>query len=179
MNKTLLCMLLAGMLAACASSKVKTDATNNQAGSQKPIQQAHLDTPQTNKMKSDNVEADPLTDPNNILFKRSVYFDFDKFDIKPDYRSLIEAHAKYLLSHSNRMMTIEGNADERGSREYNLALGQKRAVAVKQMMNLYGVKDSQIETISFGKEKPINDGHDEAAWAENRRDDIRYQGEKP
>ncbi len=118
-----------------------------------------------------------LRDPNNILSKRSVYFDYDSFVVKDEYKPLVEAHARWLQAHSDARMTIQGNTDERGSREYNIALGQKRADALKRMMVLLGARDGQIETVSFGKEKPKNPGHDEAAWAENRRDDIVYAGE--
>lgn len=121
--------------------------------------------------------ANPLHNPNSILSKRSVYFDFDSFVVKDEYKPLVEAHARYLQSHPDARMTIQGNTDERGSREYNIALGQKRADAVKRMMVLLGANPNQIETVSFGKEKPKNPGHDEAAWAENRRDDIVYAGE--
>jgi peptidoglycan-associated lipoprotein len=121
--------------------------------------------------------GDELRNPNSILSKRSVYFDFDSFVVKDEYRPLVEAHARYLQSHRNARMTVQGNTDERGSREYNIALGQKRADAVKRMMTLLGAQDSQIETTSFGEERPKNPGHDESAWAENRRDDIVYAGE--
>ncbi len=118
-----------------------------------------------------------LRDPRNILSKRSIYFDFDSFVVKDEYRPIVEAHARYLAGNRNARMTIQGNTDERGSREYNIALGQKRADAVKRMMTLMGVPDASIETVSFGKEKPRNLGHDETAWAENRRVDIVYAGE--
>ena len=121
--------------------------------------------------------SNPLRDPNNILSKRSVYFDYDSFVVKDEYRSLVEAHARYLQQNRNARATVQGNTDERGSREYNIALGQKRADSVKRMMTLLGASESQIETVSFGKEKPKNAGHDESAWAENRRDDIVYPGE--
>ncbi len=121
--------------------------------------------------------ANVLRDPNNILSKRSVYFDFDSFVVKDEYRPLVEAHARYLQQNRNARMTVQGNTDERGSREYNIALAQKRADSVKRMMTLLGATENQIETVSFGKEKPRNPGHDEAAWAENRRDDILYAGE--
>jgi peptidoglycan-associated lipoprotein len=121
--------------------------------------------------------SNPLRDPNNILSKRSVYFDYDSFVVKDEYRSLVEAHARYLQQNRNARTTVQGNTDERGSREYNIALGQKRADSVKRMMTLLGASESQIETVSFGKEKPKNPGHDESAWAENRRDDIIYPGE--
>ena len=121
--------------------------------------------------------ANPLKDPMSPLSKRSVYFEFDSFVVKDEYKPLIEAHAKYLQQNRNARMTIQGNADERGSPEYNIALGQKRADAVKRMMVLLGATEIQVETVSFGKEKPRNPGHDEAAWTENRRDDILYVGE--
>ena len=112
-----------------------------------------------------------------MLSKRSVYFDLDRYDVKDEYKPLVEAHGKYLQSNRSAKMTIQGNADERGSREYNIALGQRRADTVKRMMQIYGASESQIETVSFGKEKPRNTGHDDAAWAENRRDDIVYAGD--
>lgn len=119
--------------------------------------------------------VDPLNDPNGILAKRSVYFDFDKSLIKSDYQSLIEAHGRYLVEHAARQVRIEGNCDERGGREYNLALAQRRADAVRERMELVGVVAARIETVSFGKEKPKALGHDETAWAENRRADIVYR----
>ena len=121
--------------------------------------------------------AAELRDPNNILSKRSVYFDFDSFVVRDEFKPLVEAHAKYLQRNPGARMTVQGNTDERGSREYNIALGQKRADAVKRMMLLLGATDAQVETVSFGKEEPKNAGHDETAWAENRRDDILYAGE--
>jgi peptidoglycan-associated lipoprotein len=124
-----------------------------------------------------SASSNPLKDPRSVLSKRSVYFDFDRYDVKDDYKPLIEAHGKYLQANRNAKMTIQGNADERGSREYNIALGQRRADTVKRMMQLYGASDAQIDTVSFGKEKPRNPGHDEGAWAENRRDDMVYAGE--
>jgi peptidoglycan-associated lipoprotein len=122
-------------------------------------------------------QGNSLRDPRSILSKRSVYFEFDSYAVKDEYKPLIEAHAKYLQTTRSARMTIQGNCDERGSREYNIALGQRRADTVKRMMLLYGATDAQIETVSFGKEKPRNAGHDEAAWAENRRDDVVYAGE--
>ena len=120
----------------------------------------------------------PHKNPNNILAKeRSVYFDYDEYAIKDQYRPMIEAHAKYLQANPSLKVTLQGNTDERGTREYNIALGQRRADAVKQLMVLLGANAVQIETVSFGKEKPRREGHDEAAWAENRRVDIVYVGE--
>lgn len=118
---------------------------------------------------------DPFN-PNSVLAQqRSVYFDLDSYTVSEQYRGLVETHARYLASHPQQRVRIEGNTDERGGSEYNLALGQRRADAVRRMMTLLGVSDTQIETISFGKEKPKALGSTEAAWAENRRADINYQ----
>jgi peptidoglycan-associated lipoprotein len=121
--------------------------------------------------------AAALKDPGNILSRRSVYFDFDSNLVKDEFRPLVTAHARYLQQNPGAKMRIEGHADERGSREYNIALGQRRSEAVKQMMQLLGARPDQIESVSFGEEKPRSTGHDEASWAENRRGDIAYLGE--
>jgi peptidoglycan-associated lipoprotein len=118
---------------------------------------------------------DPFTDPNNPLSRKSVFFDFDSFIVKSEFQPVVEAHGKYLASTKNRRIMVEGHTDERGGREYNLALGQKRAEAVKQRLMLLGATDGQIETVSFGKEKPSAAGSNEEAWAQNRRADIVYR----
>jgi peptidoglycan-associated lipoprotein len=118
-----------------------------------------------------------LKDPNNILSKRAVYFDYDKFDVKDEFKSLIEAHAKFLRENSSAKMLIQGNADERGSREYNVGLGQRRSDAVKKMLTLLGAREDQIESVSLGEEKPSCNEHTEACYAKNRRDDMLYSGE--
>jgi peptidoglycan-associated lipoprotein len=118
--------------------------------------------------------VDPLDDPKGELAKRSVYFDFDNYSLKDEYKPVIAAHSKYLDAHKNRKIVIQGNTDERGGSEYNLALGQKRAEAVRKSLSLLGVPAAQMEAVSFGKEKPKATGHDEASWAENRRADIVY-----
>ncbi len=120
--------------------------------------------------------ADPLSDPASPLAKRSVYFDFDSYTVRDEFKPMIAAHGQYLSTHPTQKLTIEGNTDERGSREYNIALGQKRADAVKKVLVLQGAGDAQIETVSFGKEKPKAQGKDEQAFAENRRDDLVYVG---
>jgi peptidoglycan-associated lipoprotein len=119
--------------------------------------------------------TDPLNDPKGILAKRSIYFDYDSFVVKDEFKPVVEAHAKYLTANNGRKIIIQGNTDERGGSEYNLALGQKRAEAVRKAMALLGVSESQMEAVSLGKEKPKATGSDEAAWAENRRSDIVYQ----
>jgi len=116
-------------------------------------------------------------DPQSALLKnRSVFFEFDDFSIKKEYVPVVENHSKYLTTNPKLTVRLEGNADERGGREYNLALGQKRAEAVARSMKLFGSKDAQIEAVSFGSEKPKAIGHDETSWAQNRRVDITYQG---
>lgn len=119
----------------------------------------------------------PLNDPASILSKRSVFYDYDSFVVKDEFKPLIEAHGRYLRDNKSARVIIQGNTDERGGREYNLALGHKRAESVKRMLAILGVQESQMETVSFGKEKPRNPGSDEAAWAANRRSDMVYQGE--
>jgi peptidoglycan-associated lipoprotein len=106
---------------------------------------------------------------------RLVYFDYDSFVIKPEFQTLIETHSGFIKSDKSRKVVIEGHTDERGGREYNLALGQKRAEAVRRAMGLLGVPDSQAEAVSFGKEKPAVQGNDETAWAKNRRAEISYR----
>jgi peptidoglycan-associated lipoprotein len=121
--------------------------------------------------------GNPLTDPSNILSKRSIYYDFDKFDVKDEYRPIIEAHAAYLRDHPDAKVLIQGNTDERGSREYNVALGQRRADGVKKLLLLLGAKEDQVEAVSLGEEKPKAQGTTEEAYAQNRRCDILYKGE--
>jgi peptidoglycan-associated lipoprotein len=121
-----------------------------------------------------SVVADHLNPNSAISKERSVYFGFDQFDIKADQAGVVERQGKYLAANGALKVRVEGNADERGGREYNLALGQKRAEAVVRGLKAYGVKDSQAEPVSFGSEKPKAEGHDEAAWAQNRRADVAY-----
>ncbi|MEO6321327.1 MAG: peptidoglycan-associated lipoprotein Pal [Polaromonas sp.] len=106
---------------------------------------------------------------------KTIYFDFDSYVVKPEFQSVIEAHARYLGANKSRKMAIEGHTDERGGREYNLALGQKRAEAVRRALGLLGVTDSQVEAVSFGKEKPAASGFDESSMAKNRRAEINYR----
>jgi peptidoglycan-associated lipoprotein len=122
-------------------------------------------------------QGNPLDDPNSLLAKRVIYFDFDKSNIKDDFREIIAAHAKYLADNPNATVTVEGHTDERGTREYNLALGERRAAAVKQMLILQGAAASQINTISYGEERPAALGHDEQAWSLNRRAELVYKRE--
>jgi peptidoglycan-associated lipoprotein len=103
---------------------------------------------------------------------RIIYFDFDSYTIKPEFQALIDGHARFLKANPQRRVSIEGHTDERGGREYNLALGQKRAEAVARSLTLLGASESQVEAVSFGKERPAVQGSDEAAWAKNRRVEL-------
>lgn len=121
------------------------------------------------------VEVPAHLDPKSLIStERSVYFDYDNFSVKPSYDAMLQRHGQYLTKNTQLSIKVEGSADERGSAEYNLALGQKRAEAVAKALKAYGVRDGQVEAISWGKEHPKATGHDEAAWAENRRADIAY-----
>ena len=118
-----------------------------------------------------------LKDPNSPLAKRVILFDYDSAAIRDEYRETLEAHAEYLKQNAASKAILQGHADERGSREYNLALGQRRAESVYKAMSLLGVPEAQIEAVSLGEEKPVDEGHDEAAWTKNRRSEILYHGE--
>ena len=175
MKNAALYLAIAVLAAACASKETKTEApltdrstavpsTSGGAGST-TRQQTTTAMPQGNQLHE------------GMLAKRSVYFDFDSNVVKDEYRGLVQAHSRYIADHRSQHVRIEGNCDERGSREYNLALGQRRAEAVKKVMTVLGAPDSTIETVSYGEEKPAAQGHDESAWAQNRRADIKYAGE--
>ncbi|HEU0202719.1 MAG TPA: peptidoglycan-associated lipoprotein Pal [Burkholderiaceae bacterium] len=181
MNRTVRLFAAAGvaaLVAACASTPLDEQKTAPVAD-KSATAPAPAPAPDPRAVaKVDTTPAqplDPLMDPNNPLSKRSIYFDFDRFDIKSEFTPTVEAHGRYLSSNKNRRIVVEGNADERGSREYNLALGQKRAEAVKSRLMLLGATDTQVDTVSFGEEKPRANGHDEGAWAENRRADVVYK----
>jgi peptidoglycan-associated lipoprotein len=186
MKKLFLSLALLGALAGCASTdKQKSADVTEGTATPPPVTDTRKPEasvkPDVTTMKPPQVTGDPLDplNPKSMLNQqRSVFFDYDSFVVKDEYKPLVTAHSRYLAANRNQKITIEGNTDERGSREYNIALGQRRADSVRQMMVLLGVKEDQIETVSFGEEKPRNQGHDEAAFAENRRSDIRYAGDK-
>lgn len=132
-------------------------------------------TGETGTKAPDSAPAHPLDDPATALGTRTIYFEFDSSDVPESERAAIEAHAGYLAEHSGALITLEGHADERGSREYNIALGERRANAVHRLMTLLGATSPQIRTISYGEERPAADGHDESAWQLNRRVEIIYR----
>jgi len=177
MNRLLLSVLMVGMLAACATTSDQGMGTGDGKTGAEAVDRPAIKAAESQPLKDQAMAGSAINDPDNILSKRSVYYEFDSDAIKAEYKPLVIAHARYLREHNAAAMRIEGNADERGSREYNLALGQRRADAVKQMMQLMGVSTTRIETISYGEEKPRATSSDEAAWAENRRSDIVYRSE--
>ena len=118
--------------------------------------------------------GDPLDDPNSLLATRTIYFEYDSSNVREEFREAIAEHARYLADNPGASMTLEGHADERGSREYNLALSENRALSVRRQMVLLGASADQIRTVSYGEERPASDGHDEASYALNRRVEILY-----
>jgi len=177
MKNLVVCALVALAVAGCAKDTSQAQIEDRSTARPGTGTTQLPSTSQTRPTTPENVGCNPLTDPSSPLSKRSVYFDFDSNEVKDEYRGLLQAHARYIADHREQRVRIEGNTDERGSREYNLALGQRRAEAVKRVMTVLGADGNRIETTSYGEEKPRSQGHDEAAWAENRRADIRYGGE--
>jgi peptidoglycan-associated lipoprotein len=167
----LLWVAVPALLAACSSTPVQAPPPPPPAPAPAPAA-----APAAQPTPAPAAAALPAyLDPNSPIYqKRSVYFDFDESKIKPEYTPVVESHGHYLAENAALHVRVEGNTDERGSSEYNLALGQRRAEAVKSALEVYGAKDAQIEAVSFGKERPKATGHDEAAWAQNRRADIVY-----
>lgn len=190
MKKLVISVLMVSLLAACSSSKPPVPVAESKQD--KPADVTSKDEarrPSTSTSESgsesgsastsaststDKMEVDPLNDSNGLLAKRSTYYPFDVYVVQDADKPVVQAHANYLSEHANRNVRLEGNCDERGSNEYNLGLGQRRADGVKKMLVVGGAKDSQIETVSYGEEKPRATDHDEASWAQNRRTDLNY-----
>jgi peptidoglycan-associated lipoprotein len=161
------CLLAAG----CSSKPVKPE----EAPAPAPKAAAPTPAPTPAPVQATETEAQKLARMLQQISGKSVYFDYDKFEIKPEFQNTIQQHADYMKAAADSKVVLEGNADERGSSEYNLALGQKRAEAVRKAMVLLGVADSRIEAISYGKEKPRATCHEERCWQENRRVDFVHK----
>ena len=179
MKKLVITALMASLLAACASQKPKeapvAEAKPAPVAEVKPAEPPRqVEARPAPAPAPEPVAVDPLNDPNSILAKRSTYYPFDVYVVQDADKPVVEAHARYLSEHSSRKARLEGNCDERGSNEYNLGLGQRRADGVKKMLIMGGARDSQLEAISYGEEKPRAAGHDEASWSQNRRTDLNY-----
>jgi peptidoglycan-associated lipoprotein len=170
--------LAAVLIYGCASSDVKPEgkpSVEERTPGAAPVQPVGPIV--VEPVKPSEIAGNPLKDPKNILSKRSIYYDYDKDDIKDEYRPIVQAHARYLAQNRGAKMLIQGNCDERGSREYNIALGQRRADGVKRMLVLLGASGSQIESTSLGEEKPRCTAKTEACYSQNRRSDMLYSGE--
>ena len=178
MKKLVISVLLVNLLAACASTAPKEPVAEVKPApvteAPKAIERAAPAVVEKAAPVAPVVVADPLDSKTGMLATRSVFYPFDVSAVQDADKPVIEAHAKYLSEHANRKVRLEGYCDERGSDEYNLALGQRRADGVKKLMLVGGAKDSQIETVSYGEEKPKATGHDEASWSQNRRTDLNY-----
>lgn len=165
--------LMAGLLAACSSQPPAPDQTPSGAGAG----QSGASSSAVGTEGVDPYSLAALKDPKSPLSKRSVFFDYDSFVVKDEFKPLLEQHGKFLAANAKVKMLIQGNADDRGSREYNLALGQKRAEAVKKTLLLNGGREDQIEAVSLGEEKPRCTEQTESCWSQNRRGDMLYSGE--
>ena len=186
--KLAIALSLTLVLAACKSTpmvpaKVEDKSPTSASSSTQPADSSAGNGSDTTGVKEVVIDSNAngdmssaLRDPKNILSKRNIYFDYNSDAVKEEFRPLVEAHGKYLVAHPDAKMILQGNTDEKGTREYNLSLGQRRSVAVKKALNLLGVQDSQIETVSYGEEKATQNCS-AAACDKDRRVDIVHQGE--
>lgn len=157
-------LIAAVAIAGCSSTEEATEGTDT--------------TPVAGGTSTEVVEQAPST-ASSLLSQRVVYFDFDKSAIRADAYETLQAHAQYLANHQGATIRLEGHADERGTREYNMALGERRAKAVVSFLTANGAAGSQLEVVSYGEEKPLADGHEEGSWAQNRRAELVYTAEAP
>jgi len=172
LNRTFLILLIAVFIAACSTSsgsKNESAAVEDQGTS---ASSSSAQSYGTGKESSYGISE--LDNPDSPLAKRIIYFEYDSSEIQPQYRGVIEAHAQYLAANPDAVLSLEGHTDERGSREYNLALGERRSQAVKNQMTVLGATPEQIRTISYGEERPVAEGHEEASWSQNRRVELVY-----
>jgi peptidoglycan-associated lipoprotein len=186
MNKYFAAALAALLIAGCSSTPISSTPSGPAAaveerapGSAEPVRVPPVAPVATGGLPdaTSGAQTSAVRDLRGVPTDRSIYFDYDSFAIKDQFKPVVEAHARFLVANPRAKILVQGNTDERGSREYNVALGQKRADVVKKAMMLMGVREDQVESVSLGEEKPRNAGRDEAAWAENRRSDVLYSGE--
>ena len=170
--RLVLVLLISAFLFGCSSTEEKKDEVTVEDQGVPAEQGAETQTYGAEKEQQSKMS--PLDDPNSPLATRIIYFDFDSSEVQAQYRPVVEAHAKYLAANPNVTITLEGHADERGSREYNLALGERRAESVKQQMTILGASSAQIRLVSYGEERPAVEGHDDYSWSQNRRVEILY-----
>lgn len=174
-SKSLLIALPMLALGACSSTG-ETESTSTETA-----KAAATETAVDNTVQTDTIEAVTLTEEelmaknySDAILQTTINFDFDKSMIKPEYAIILDAHAKYLVDNPEKALTIEGHTDEKGTPEYNIALGERRATSVATYLENMGVRTSQISVVSYGEEKPVNFGHDAAAWSDNRRAELTY-----
>lgn len=174
-SRLVMAMFLAVFLFGCGSTEEKSDeVTIEDQGRPIDGESETADTQAYGAGEEERSSMSELNDPNSPLSTRIIYFEYDSSDVQPEYRSVVEAHAAFLAANPDQSVTLEGHADERGSREYNLALGERRAESIKQQMTLLGASSNQIRNVSYGEERPAVDGHDDYAWSQNRRVEILY-----
>lgn len=203
MQKLVISLILTALLAACASDKTRGTADSGKPApilegstASQSADMSGLESSSTSSSAQDGSSTagagaaiggaprassrslgdDVLKAATGHLAKRSVYYPLDVYVVQDEDKPVVQAHAQFLKEYPDRKVRLEGNCDERGSSEYNLALGQRRAEGVKKMLLLGGVKESQIEAVSYGEERPKAAGHDESSWAQNRRTDFNYGG---
>ena len=186
MQKYILALLATALLTGCPAQPPKDDATTNSdaataagANNTDSVQTGKLDganQTESSAMNSDEpYRKDAINDVSSPLSQQVIYFDFNASTIKSEYRDLITWHGRYLATNSDMKVRLEGHTDERGTREYNVALGDRRAQAVRRILMFQGATKNQIEVISYGEEKPVDLGHTEAAWSQNRRVQLVYE----
>jgi peptidoglycan-associated lipoprotein len=174
-KRILLACAVGAVMAGCSSVKLDDVPVEDKSGKAVQTTPGQVGSGAQTAVTPIDATARPSDTMGPVNVARIVYFDYDSYVIKPEFQSLIEAHARFLKANSARKVAVEGHTDERGGREYNLALGQRRAEAVRRAFGLLGVGDNQVEAVSFGKEKPAVSGNDEAAWSQNRRAEIAYR----
>jgi peptidoglycan-associated lipoprotein len=176
MNKNLMIILIfAAFLFACESTPEKADDAVTVEDQGTSLSDADDSEAQAYPTEDDDRSGmSSLDDPTSLLSVRIIYFEYDSSDVKSEDRTTVEAHTAYLVENPDTIITLEGHADERGSREYNLALGERRALTVKRQMTLIGASPDQIRTVSYGEERPTIDDHDDYSWSQNRRVEIIY-----
>ena len=175
LNSILLLIFSVAFLAACEGTTGTTKDDSTVTGSSGSSSSSSGGATTSAAGSGSSWAGHPLDDPNSLLAKRTIYFDFDESVILDQDRPILEAHAEYLSQNPGAAVTLEGHTDERGTREYNLALGERRAVATRQFMSLLGASGQQLKTLSYGEERPAALGHNEEAWAQNRRVEIIYR----
>ena len=175
MNMTwriLLALVIAVAISACKTTEPTTDTTATETTTTAPVE-AEVTTSAAPDPR-DYTDSRNFDNSESLLSKRVIYFDFDKSEVKSEYRSIVAAHAAYIAAHGSARVTLEGHADERGTREYNLGLGERRGNAISGLLSAAGARGGQLDTVSYGEERPVCRVSDESCWSQNRRVEIVY-----